>query len=57
MLLQGCDDPDNPNAAIAADNRKRLEAAGIDVVEVPDLPYARVGGEPLLPVPYVNLYA
>ncbi len=56
-LLQGCADRDNPNHAIAADNRKRLEAAGIDVVEVPDLPYARVGASRLLPVPYVNLYA
>ena len=56
-LLQGCADPDNRNRAIAADNRKRLDAAGIDVVEVPDLPYARVGNSRLLPVPYVNLYA
>jgi agmatine deiminase len=38
-LLQGCDDVRNPNHAIAADNRQRLEAAGIDVVEVPHLPY------------------
>ena len=29
-LLQGCADPDNPNHAIAIDNRRRLEAAGID---------------------------
>ena len=56
-LLQGCADPDNPNHAIAADNRKRLEAADIDVVELPDLPYARVGSSRLLPVPYVNVYA
>jgi len=56
-LLQGCADPDNPNHAIAADNRKRLDAAGIDVVELPDLPYARVGDSRLLPVPYANVYA
>jgi agmatine deiminase len=56
-LLQGCSDPSKPNRAIAADNRKRLEAGGIDVVEVPELPYARVGDGRLLPVPYVNLYA
>jgi agmatine deiminase len=56
-LLQGCADRDNPNRAIATDNRKRLDEAGIDVVEVPDLPYARVGTSRLLPVPYVNLYA
>ena len=45
-LLQGCDDPANPNHAIAADNRDRLDAAGIEVVEVPVLPYADVGGRP-----------
>jgi len=56
-LLQGCDDRDNPNTAIARDNRSRLEAAGIAVTEVPALPYARVGASRLLPVPYVNLYA
>ena len=56
-LLQGCDDRANPNHAIAYDNRKRLEAAGIDVTELPSLPYARVGDSRRLPVPYVNLYA
>jgi agmatine deiminase len=57
VLLQACSDPGNPNRAIAADNRKRLDAAGIDVVEIPDLPYARVGDSRPLPVPYANLYA
>jgi agmatine deiminase len=57
VLLQGCADPENPNRAIAADNRKRLEAAGIHVVEMPHLPYARVGAGRLVAVPYVNLYA
>jgi agmatine deiminase len=57
VLLQGCADPDNPNHAIAADNRKRLDAADIDVVELPHLPYARVGASRLLPVPYANVYA
>ena len=56
-LLQGCTDRDNPNHTIAIDNRKRLEAEGIAVTEVADLPYARVGDSRLLPVPYVNLYA
>ncbi len=54
-LVQGCDDPTNPNAAIAADNVARLGAAGIDVIEVPVLPYADFDGQSL-PVPYVNLY-
>jgi agmatine deiminase len=52
-LLQGCDDPANPNHSIAADNRARLIAAGVDVVEVPYLPYSPDG----YPVPYVNVYA
>jgi agmatine deiminase len=56
-LLQGCDDPGNPNHAIAASNRAHLEAAGIEVVEVPHLPYTKEGdGDEARPVPYVNLY-
>src|SRR3954467_9899166 len=43
-VLQGCDDPANPNHAIAADNRSRLEAAGVEVVEIGSLPYATVDG-------------
>jgi agmatine deiminase len=54
-LLQGCDDPANPNHDIAATNRRLLERAGIEVTEVPVLPYAEVGDE-RVPVPYVNLY-
>ncbi len=54
-LLQGCDDPKNPNHAIAAASRATLERAGIHVTEVPVLPYATVSGQ-RLPVPYVNLY-
>ena len=56
VLFQGCDDPANPNAAIAADNLHRLRRAGFDVVEVPVLPYADHAGQHL-PVPYVNVYA
>jgi agmatine deiminase len=54
-LLQGCDDPVNPNHAIARANRATLERAGIQVTEVPVLPYATVAGT-RVPVPYVNLY-
>ena len=57
VLLQGCADVDNLNHLIAKDNRARLEAVGIDVTEIPQLPYAHVGDSRLLPVPYVNLYA
>jgi agmatine deiminase len=53
--VQGCDDPENPNAAIAADNVARLGAAGFEVIEVPLLPYADFDGRRLA-VPYVNLY-
>jgi agmatine deiminase len=55
-LLQGCDDPANANHAIATENRRRLESAGIEVVEVPILPYATIA-EIRVPVPYVNAYA
>jgi len=55
VLLQGCDVPDNPNHAIAAQSRRRLEDAGVEVVEVSSLPYATVAGASN-PVPYVNFY-
>lgn len=54
-LLQGCADPANPNHEIARTSRAVLERAGIDVTEVPVLPYATVSGT-RVPVPYVNLY-
>ena len=54
-VLQGCDDPTNPNHAQASDNRQRLEAAGIVVHELPVLPYATVNGQDW-PVPYLNFY-
>jgi agmatine deiminase len=56
-LLQGCADPENPNRAISVDNRKRLDAAGIAVTEIPVLPYARFASGRRMPVPYANLYA
>jgi agmatine deiminase len=54
-VLQGCDDARNPNHAIARENRARLEAAGIEVVEVPVLPYTEVSSRRVV-VPYVNYY-
>jgi agmatine deiminase len=55
-LLQGCDDPDDPDTATARDNRRRLEAAGLEVVELEVLPRTTCfGGE--VEVPYANLYA
>lgn len=55
-LLQGCEDPDDPDAATAADSRRRLEAAGLDVVELAVLPRTGCLGEEV-EVPYLNLYA
>jgi agmatine deiminase len=55
VLLQGCDEQANPNHAIAVESRRRLEHAGIEVVEVSSLPYATVAGSSN-PVPYVNFY-
>jgi agmatine deiminase len=55
-LLQGCDDPDDPDAATAADSRRRLEAAGLEVVELELLPRTSCFDEEV-EVPYANLYA
>jgi agmatine deiminase len=54
-VLQGCNDPANPNHTIATDSRDRMVAAGIAVVDVPTLPYVDIAGEHV-PVPYVNWY-
>lgn len=45
----------NPNHASCEENRARLEAAGIEVLELPWLPYAVVAGEEVA-VSYLNLY-
>jgi agmatine deiminase len=55
VLLQTVRDPDNPNAPHAAENRRRLERAGLAVEELDVLPYIEHGGE-RLPAPYVNHY-
>jgi agmatine deiminase len=46
---------DNPNYANCEENRRRLVAAGIEVIDVPFLPYFDVGGETVA-VGYLNLY-
>jgi agmatine deiminase len=53
-LLQGCEDPDDPDSVTAADNRRRLEAAGLEVVELEVLPRTTCFGEEV-EVPYANL--
>ncbi len=55
VVLQGCNESANPNARIARDNHRRLEAAGLGVAVLPVLPYASVGGTQV-PVPYGNFY-
>ena len=46
---------DNANHSRCEDNRQRLEAAGIEVVELPFLPYVEVAGERVA-AGYLNLY-
>jgi agmatine deiminase len=60
-LVQGCDDPDDPEHRRLAITRRcldgALDAAGrsVEVVELPSLPVVEVEGQ-VLPVPYLNLY-
>ena len=46
---------ENPNFEHCLDNRARLGAAGIEVSELPLLPYAEVAGEPIA-ASYLNFY-
>ena len=55
MLLQTVADEANPNFEHAQENAARLRAAGIDVVELPLLPYVDHEG-PATVVPYTNYY-
>lgn len=54
-LTQGTADPTNPNAALLADNRARLDAAGIETISIDVLPYDTIGGRTVV-VPPLNLY-
>ena len=47
--------PDNVNHSRCEDNRARLKEAGIEVVELPFLPYVEVAGETVA-AGYLNLY-
>jgi len=55
MLLQTVADEANPNFGPAQENAARLRAAGIEVVELPLLPYVEHDGQPTV-VPYTNYY-
>jgi agmatine deiminase len=54
VLLQTVDE-DNPNFARCVDNGERLRTAGIEVIELPFLPYATVAGERVA-AGYLNFY-
>jgi agmatine deiminase len=55
VVLQTVADEDNPNYEGAQDNLRRLRAAGLEVTELPWLPYVP-GEEPAVVVPYTNFY-
>ncbi len=46
---------DNPNFEHCVENRERLAAAGIEVIELPVLPYVEVAGETIV-ASYLNFY-
>jgi agmatine deiminase len=54
VLLQTVGE-DNPNFATCAENRRRLREAGIEVTEMPHLPYAVVAGATVA-ASYMNFY-
>ena len=54
VLLQTVDES-NPNHAHCEENRERLRSAGIDVLELPVLPYRSVEGQTVA-TGYLNLY-
>src|SRR5215210_3526664 len=55
VVLQTVRDEASPNFEHCQENLRRLDAAGLDVVELPWLPYVR-GEEPPVVVPYTNFY-
>ena len=55
VLLQTVADEASPNWASTRENAERLQAAGLEVVELPLLPYVDHEGPPTV-VPYTNFY-
>jgi len=55
VVLQTVSDEANPNFAPCQDNLRRLREAGLEVVELPWLPYVE-GEDPAVAVPYANFY-
>jgi agmatine deiminase len=56
VLLQTAEDEDDPNWANAAENRRRLRDAGLDVIDLPLLPRAHRENGEVVAVPYTNFY-
>jgi agmatine deiminase len=48
-------EPDNPNYTRCEENRERLRAAGIEIIDLPFLPYAEVAEERVA-MSYMNFY-
>ncbi len=55
VLLQTVAEESNPNWGSTRENAERLQAAGLEVVELPLLPYVDHDGPPTV-VPYTNFY-
>jgi len=55
VVLQTVADEANPNYEHCRDNEQRLHDAGLEVAELPWLPYVE-GEEPAVVVPYTNFY-
>jgi agmatine deiminase len=55
VVLQTVAEEGNPNFDACQENLRRLRDAGLDVVELPWLPYVP-GEEPAVVVPYTNFY-
>lgn len=57
VLLQTVEDDDDPNWASARENRRRLQEAGLDVIDLPLLPRAKHADDgDTVAVPYMNFY-
>jgi agmatine deiminase len=56
VLLQTVPDENDLNAANAAENRRRLLDAGLDVIELPLLPRAQRAQGDTIAIPYTNFY-
>lgn len=55
LVIQGCDDPHEPDHERMLENRTVAEKAGLTVREIPVLPFSHVDGRRVV-VPYLNFY-